>query len=138
MDDSTRAAWMEAVRSAAERGIADLWQPGCRFALLDAGPRRRDRKGRITPGAGMERSRTQTRAFYDLRYRLSIALVDSKISASEATAEVAASEFAGELRIAESKQEATNELTELLASGNNTWSGSDFRGVVVWVTAWRD
>ena len=132
---TTRAV---AARPAAEAAIAALWQPTHRAALLDAGLRRLDRKGRPAANARYETNDRRVDAFYGLRYALSVALASGAISPAAAREQIVASGHAGDLLVAGSREEAVDCLAELLAAGNNAWSDGDHATLVLWVTAWRD
>ena len=128
----TRTSPPDFSRQLASRLVDGLWRDHHRALLSDAGLRRSDRDGRLeVTGPRAER-------FYGLRYDLSVALAAGAITADEARARVAASEFAADLRVAGAASEAVEHLAGLFADGNNAWTDAEHAGRVLWVTVRRD
>src|SRR4051812_11161191 len=103
---ATHARWVAAVRPCAERTIDEIWREGHRYAVLDRGPRQLDVKGRSVAGAVAERNAARLRRFYELRGRISAELASGELSLSQARERLAGSEFARDMRIAGSREEA--------------------------------
>ena len=119
-NSATHDAWIALMRPRATSVINGLWCDSFRFVVLNAAKRsNHQRVSRLT------------------RFQAGISdhLIDGSHTVAWARADIAVSEFKSELRVVETRDEAINELAELLI-GNNAPIDRIYRDVVLCLSVW--